>query len=127
MRLARDTRQTLGLAIEALLELLDAIGPDPEAEPSLAVPEQVNQSRAWAHPGNRQELEEQCEDEGAIEQDCIPGSEDELPRALRFDQAQVVAANKQAQTALQALLRRLRRQQKASSSGGRVSGFLENS
>ena len=95
MRLARDTRQTLGLAIEALLELLDAIGSDPEAEPSLAVPEQVNQSRAWSHPGNRQELEEQCEDEGAIEQDCIPGSEDELPRVLRFDQAQVVAANKQ--------------------------------
>jgi hypothetical protein len=35
MRLAKDTRQTLGLAIEALIELLDAIGPDPEAEPSL--------------------------------------------------------------------------------------------
>jgi hypothetical protein len=29
MRLARDTRQTLGLAIEALIELLDAVGPDP--------------------------------------------------------------------------------------------------
>jgi hypothetical protein len=35
MRLAKDTRETLGLAIEALIYLLVAIGPDPEAEPSL--------------------------------------------------------------------------------------------
>jgi len=47
MRLARDTRQTLGLAIEALIELLDAVGPDPDEEPSLGNPEQMNQQHAW--------------------------------------------------------------------------------
>jgi hypothetical protein len=43
----------------------------PEGEPSLAAPEQMNQARAWAHPGNRQELEEQCEGEGSeSDRDC---------------------------------------------------------
>jgi hypothetical protein len=55
MRLAKDTRQTLGLAIEALIELLDAIGPDPDAEPSLGNPEQMNQD-AWS-AGSRKDLE----------------------------------------------------------------------
>ncbi len=38
MRLAKDTRLTLDLAIEALIELLDASGPDSDAEPSLGPP-----------------------------------------------------------------------------------------
>src|SRR5688572_10853976 len=49
MRLALDTRQTLGLAIEALIEFLDAVGSDPEAEPSLGNPEQMNQEHAWSY------------------------------------------------------------------------------
>jgi hypothetical protein len=55
MRLAKDTQQTVALAIEALIELLDAVGPDPDAEPSLGSPEQVNQE-SWSF-GNRQDLE----------------------------------------------------------------------
>ena len=38
MRLAKDTRQTLGVAIEALIELLDAIGLHWRGKRGLATP-----------------------------------------------------------------------------------------
>ena len=47
MRLAKDTRRTLDLAVEALIDLLDAIGPDPEAEPSLGAITAFDQEYAW--------------------------------------------------------------------------------
>lgn len=100
MRLARDTRQTLGLAIEALIELLDAVGPDPDAEPSLGNPEQMNQALAWDHPGNRQELEDE-------HNGCEP-TEDELHHCDRENRVSVHAAHEQARTALTALVKRLR-------------------
>src|SRR5688572_29656850 len=46
MRLARDTRQTLDLAIEALIEL-DTIELDPNAEPSLGATKAVDQDYGW--------------------------------------------------------------------------------
>jgi hypothetical protein len=49
-----------GLAIETLIELLDAIGPDPEAEPSLASPNGINQSGSWGYDaGNCDDREDE--------------------------------------------------------------------
>jgi hypothetical protein len=71
MRLAKHTRQTLDLAIEALIELLDAIGPDPDAEPSLGSTTAFDQEFAW-------DLDTGYLDEREDEHDGREPSEDEL-------------------------------------------------
>jgi hypothetical protein len=101
MRLAKDTRQSLDLAIEALIELLDAIGPDPEAEPSLAATSAIDQDYSW-------DLDAGYSDDREHEHDGREPSEDEPHFYDRDNQANIHAANVQAKEALAALLKRLR-------------------
>jgi hypothetical protein len=99
MRLAKDTRQTLDLVIEALIEFLDAIGPDPEAKPSLSTTSAVDQEFAWdLHAG----FVDECEDK----HDGREPSEDELHFYDEANRASIHDAHEQARTALRALLKR---------------------
>jgi hypothetical protein len=120
MRLAKDTRQTLGLAIEALIELLDTIGPDPEAEPSLGATNAFDQEYAW-NPDNGH-LED-CEDE----HDGRELSENELHFYDEENRASIHAAHEQARTALQALLKRLRTSSRARNTAAKHANTVTSS
>jgi hypothetical protein len=101
MRLAKDTRQTLDLAIEALIEFVDAIGPDPDAEPSLGSTTAFDQEFAWdLDAGNLDDRED--------EHDGREPSEDELHFYDEANRASIHNAHEQARLALRALLTRLR-------------------
>jgi hypothetical protein len=62
---ANRQRNLVAQTIERLLDLLDAIEPDPEAEPSLGWTDAWDQENRINRLGNKLDLEEQCEDEGA--------------------------------------------------------------
>ena len=101
MRLAKDTRQTLDLAVEALIELLDAIGPDPDTEPSLGSTGSIDQAYAW-------DLDTGFLDDREHEHDGREPSEDELHFYDETNKACIHAAHEQARLALRTLLMRLR-------------------
>ena len=82
MRLARDTRATLGLAIEALIELLDAIGPDPEAEPSLGSTNGTNRAQSWGYDAGT--LDDREDEHDGRE----PGENEPILPRLRTDERQ---------------------------------------
>jgi hypothetical protein len=101
MRLAKDMRQTLDLAIEALIELLDAIGPDPDTEPSLGATGAMDQGYAW-------DLDAGYLDDREDEHDGREPSEDEPHFYDETNRTSIHAAHEQAREALRALLKRLR-------------------
>jgi hypothetical protein len=101
MRLAKDTRQTLDLAVEALIELLDAIGPDPDAEPSLGATTAFEQDYAW-------DLDAGHLDDQEEEHDGREPSEDELHFYTEPNKVHIHAAHKEAKRALRSLSKRLR-------------------
>jgi hypothetical protein len=101
MRLAKDTRQTLGLAVEALIELLDVIGPDPDAEPSLGATTAFDQEHAW-------DWDAGYLDDREHEHDGREPSEDEPHFYDEANKLSIHVAHEVAKLTLQALLNRLR-------------------
>jgi hypothetical protein len=68
----------------------------------------MNQARAWAHPGNGHELEEQCDDEGDREDDLEGAESGSIPADLTgLTGVHLLTLNKRARTALHFLLQRL--------------------
>ena len=99
MRLAKDTQQSL--AIEALIDLLDTIGPDPEAEPSLGTTTAFDQECAWHRDAG-------YFDDREDEHDGREPSENELHFYDDANRASIHAAHQHAKEALRSLLKRLR-------------------
>jgi hypothetical protein len=62
-------RNLIAQTIERLLDLLDAIDPEADDEPSLGWNNQGSQERVHSSPGDR---EWDCEDEGAEHDGCEP-------------------------------------------------------